>query len=195
MKWGGVHAKLLTKVSSALPELGPLRPGTRVHFYHTWADRPTQITHLRRHHPDRKLLMYAYWRPTITPYLPKYIPVQQRRAEGGRSHNQEGIGEVVAVQGGSHRKTLQQSQKRRYPKEGQWENWRTNGGPVTLHCVPEEATYEGISWAPLRRPPVGGRLPVITQRDYVVEWLWKFFAIIELLERSVLIGLLESILQ
>jgi hypothetical protein len=58
----------------------------------TGVDRLTQITHLRNYYPDRELLTSAYWRPTITPYLPTYIPVQQRGAEGGRSDNQEEIG-------------------------------------------------------------------------------------------------------
>jgi hypothetical protein len=54
-------------------------------------DRQTQISHPSRHYLVCKLLTYAYWRPTITPYLPKYIHVRQRGTEGGRSDNQKEI--------------------------------------------------------------------------------------------------------
>jgi hypothetical protein len=45
----------------------------------------TQITQLKGYHPDCNLLTHAYWRPTITPYIHKYLPVQHevRKVTGG----------------------------------------------------------------------------------------------------------------
>jgi hypothetical protein len=53
------------------------------------ADRQTPRSHLSRSYLNCKLLMHAYWGPTITPYFPKYLPVIYRGAEAGRSDNQE----------------------------------------------------------------------------------------------------------